>query len=480
MSDRSWPDVREANTADGEFAPTLERRSGGFSSYLRAKIESLNIGHLLLLLLGLHLFAMSFPSDTSNNQGRVFDEAYYVQASLDLLHLNASNLEHPFFGKIWGALGIYLFGNNFFGWRILYVLIGVLAVWIFYELALCFFSKEKSLFAASMLGFESLFFIHTSLLLLDGPPIMFALLGFLLYFKKRYYFSALAFGLSVLSKEWGVYFIGALLLYHVWATKNTPLMTLFNKVNSKKLFIFVIIVILVFALPIWSYDLAYHPYTSSTSHVSVNKVVITGQNGTVTTSTTTTTSYSYNYLTNPIQNWEYYVSYQSSLVGCGSTNHWNCYPWRWILPYGVRPLGYYVQTVTVSTTAENGAVTRIQYHPIDWQGIGNLVIWYSIWIIVPVLAVKVARRKVTKLDALIGCWIAATYLPWFYISLVLHRVEYAFYFINVDPGLALGIPMVITFLGPNSLKLQRVTMAVWLAAAVIFFILFFPVHPIGF
>ncbi len=168
------------------------------------KFSSFNIGHLLLILLGLHLFAMSFPSGSGDY---VFDEAYYVPAAKDLLNLVPSNLEHPFFGKLWGAIGIYLFGNDFFGWRIFYVVIGVLTVWAFYELALNFFSKEKALFAASMLGFETLFFIHTSLDLLEGPPIFFALLGFLAYFKKRYYWSAAAFGLSILSKEWGVYFV---------------------------------------------------------------------------------------------------------------------------------------------------------------------------------------------------------------------------------------------------------------------------------
>ena len=126
---------------------------------------------------------MSFPSESGDY---VFDEAYHVPAAKDLLNLVPSNLEHPFLGKLWGSIGIYLFGNDFFGWRIFYVVIGVLTVWAFYELALNFFSKEKALFAASMLGFETLFFIHTSLDLLEGPPIFFALLGFLAYFKKRY------------------------------------------------------------------------------------------------------------------------------------------------------------------------------------------------------------------------------------------------------------------------------------------------------
>ena len=158
--------------------------------FAKSKFDSFNIGHLLLILFGLHLFAMSFPSDGGDY---VFDEAYYVPAAKDLLNLVPGNLEHPFFGKLWGSLGIYLFGNDFFGWRIFYVVIGVLTVWAFYELALNFFSKEKALFAASMLGFETLFFIHTSLDLLEGPPIFFALLGFLAYFKKRYYWAAASF-----------------------------------------------------------------------------------------------------------------------------------------------------------------------------------------------------------------------------------------------------------------------------------------------
>ena len=144
----------------------LQQIRAQITSFISRVLYAFNIGHLLLVLLGLHIFAMSFPN--GNNQ-YVFDEAYYVPAANDLLHLVPSNLEHPFFGKIWGALGIYLFGNDFFGWRIFYVLIGVAAVWVLYELALVFFSKEKALLAASMLGFETLFFIHTSLLLLEGP-----------------------------------------------------------------------------------------------------------------------------------------------------------------------------------------------------------------------------------------------------------------------------------------------------------------------
>jgi len=444
--------------------------------YLKRAAGEVNIAHLLLVLFALHLFALSFPSDTSNGGGRVFDEAFYVPTAQDLLHGVPSNLEHPFFGKVWGALGISIFGDNFFGWRIFYALIGVASVWVMYELAKIFYSKEKALFAASMLGFESIFFVHTSLLLLDGPPILFGLLGFLAYFKGRQYLSALAFGLSILSKETGVFFLLALGLYHLWASRRS---NSFNLRSWRKIVAFVAIVAIVVGIPLWTYDSAYLPYTSSL--VSVQPVVVVNPAANLTITTTRTTTTHSGYVTNPIQNIQYYFTYQSSLVGCGQVNAWNCYPWSWILPINVSPLQYFVSTVTVKTSLPNGTVTsQIQYHPIDWQGMGNLVLWYSIWLIVPVIGWKLLKRKAGEADVLAGCLIAATYLPLFYIALVSHRVEYAFYFINTDPGLALGIPLVTAFLARGNEKNERRLLLFWVGAAIVFFMFYFPVNPFAF
>ncbi len=446
---------------------------------LQRAVRGINVGHLLLLIFALHLFALSFPSDTSNGGGMVFDEAYYVPASLDLLHGVASNLEHPFFGKLWGALGISVFGDNFFGWRIFYAVIGTLAVWMLYELARQFFSKEKALLAASMLAFENMFFIHTSLLLLDGPPILFALAGFLAYFKRRYYLSALAFGLCILSKESGVFFLLALVLYHLWANGKkirTPGLPIFG---WKKVVAFALIVSLVVGLPLWGYDYAYHPSASS-SVVVEPVVIINPQDNSTVTTTTTTTLHSSN-VTNPLQNFEYYFTYQSSLKGCGKTDAWNCYPWSWILPFGITPLQYYVSASDVTTRASNGSVLGVSlFHPIDWQGMGNLVIWYSIWLVVPVVAWKLIRRSANSVEALAGCLIAGTYLPLFYISLVSNRVEYAFYFLNTDVGLALGVPLAIGFLSRGRARVERLLILLWLVAAVLFFFAYFPVNPFAF
>jgi predicted membrane-bound dolichyl-phosphate-mannose-protein mannosyltransferase len=440
-----------------------------FWAFLRPKLFSINIGHLLLVLLALHLFAMSFP----NNSGAyVFDESYYVGSShfdQDLLNLVASNLEHPFFGKIWGALGIYLFGDNFFGWRIFYVLLGTLTVWVFYELALVFFSKGKALFAASLLGFETLFFIHTSTALLEGPPILFGLLGFLLYFKKKYYLSALAFGLSILSKEWGLYFLVAFFLYLIFVEALAPAISRRagrglkagistsakigaskNPIQISKVLLFLVILILTVLIPLWAYDLVYHPV--------VNGVAFN----------------------DPTQNFRYYYNYHTSLTISPSdaSDPWH-YAWNWINPFTVSPDDYYVVTVNFYNVLSNGTkILTGSTYPIDWLGIGNLVIWYSIWAIVPFLVLKpIITKSLTRLEAFVGAWIIGTYVPSLYLSGLVHRVVYAFYFINVDPALALGIPMLISFISPESSGTQKALMGLWLGAAIVFFILFFPVHP---
>jgi len=100
--------------------------------------------------------------------------------------------------------------------------------------------------------------------------------------------------------------------------------------------------------------------------------------------------------------------------------------------------------------------------------------------VVPVIWWKVVTRSAKEVDALVGSIIAGTYLPLFYISLVSNRVEYAFYFINTDVGLALGIPMVVAFLARGSVKAERLLILLWLVAAVAFFFAYFPVNPFAF
>ena len=290
-----------------------------------------------------------------------------MPAAKDLLNGVASNIEHPFFGKIWGAIGIYLFGNDFFGWRIFYVIIGVLSVYVMYLVALNFVSKPKALLAASFLGFETLFFIHTSLLLLEGPPILFALIGFLAYFKRSYYVSAFAMGLSVLSKEWSVYFIFALILYHLYTMPKQDI----QECREEK------------CCQTGDRSCNHDPHLRA-PHMGIRHYLqalcgwirVSDKPLAELPSITSTIN-----LYSPV---------------AVRTTAWNCYPWNWILPFNIEPSGYYVVTTTVTTTLANGLQKVVTTHPIDWLGIGNFAVWYAIWPITGMIALQDIQKEIHK------------------------------------------------------------------------------------
>ena len=96
------------------------------------------------------------------------------------------------------------------------------------------------------------------------------------------------------------------------------------------------------------------------------------------------------------------------------------------------------------------------------------------------ISLKLLQREAGEADALAVSLIVATYLPLFYISLVSHRVEYAFYFVNTDPVQALGILLVTAFIARGSERREGWLMLLWVAATIVFFLSFFPVNPFAF
>jgi dolichyl-phosphate-mannose--protein O-mannosyl transferase len=78
---------------------------------------------IALAFLGLVLVRLGIPSKP------FFDEVHYLPAARALLALSHPvNVEHPMLGKELIALGISLFGDNPFGWRIMPALFGTLAM----------------------------------------------------------------------------------------------------------------------------------------------------------------------------------------------------------------------------------------------------------------------------------------------------------------------------------------------------------------
>ena len=456
-------------------------------SFFRKFTSLINIKIVILILFALHLFVVSFPL-----KGLVFDEVYYVPTARDILNVEGSNPEHPFLGKAWIALGIYIFGDNWFGWRIIPSIFSVLSLSVFYLISKRFIGKNLAVYATAMLGFEVMFFVHGSLALLEVPSIFFAFLSFWLYFERKdkkilkiplyYWLSSLAMGLAFLSKETAAFYVITIIfLYIVSRVQFTNYKELLPKFY--KAILLLLVLAGVYIIPVTIYDIVYQP--SSSTEIIISHTIVETPNGSELpeyNSTITSTSTKKILINNALEHLIYTVSYASGLTitNDSEVNSGN-YAWNWILPIpSYPPSPYYVESAEVGVTTKAGdeivGVTMETRHPISWYGIGtNIPIWWSIWIIVPFTAFNILRKKGKEIDYFLLIWIAGTYLPMLYTSGVVGRIVYPFYFIQTVPALALGLPYMVSSL----VKVKTIRNIILIALMIIVlavFVLYFPVR----
>ena len=128
---------------------------------------------LALGFLGLCLARLSAPSEP------YFDEVHYLPAARALLAGSEwLNREHPLLGKELIALGIALFGDNPWGWRLLSALAGAGALFAAMR-ALWFASLSRfaALAYGVLLASGFLLFVHARIAMLDGFMVAFLALA---------------------------------------------------------------------------------------------------------------------------------------------------------------------------------------------------------------------------------------------------------------------------------------------------------------
>mgnify|MGYP002138065405 CR=1 FL=1 len=142
---------------------------------------------LVAIIFLLHLVIIENPSDSY-----VFDEAHYVPAAKCLLERTVCNEEHPPLAKALIALGIRMFGDRGFGWRLPSVVTGTFTLVLVYLLTRRFSNGRVALLAAFLLGFENLWFVHSSIAMLDIPAVLFAMLGVYFFMGQRRWLAGVA------------------------------------------------------------------------------------------------------------------------------------------------------------------------------------------------------------------------------------------------------------------------------------------------
>ncbi|MGI0010082.1 MAG: ArnT family glycosyltransferase, partial [Nitrosopumilaceae archaeon] len=181
---------------------------------LMEQFNKITLTHVLLLSLVLHTFVIAQPQSL-----QVWDESIFLEIARDFMAGNdRTPYQLPGLNFFIGP-AMYIFGDNWFSWRMPLVIFGILTLWIFYKICCRFTSERNALFATIILSFDSIFFVHSTLILRDMPLIFFGMLSFYLYLRKRYYLSASILGFAFMIKETAIFFFVLTAIYHLGVTK---------------------------------------------------------------------------------------------------------------------------------------------------------------------------------------------------------------------------------------------------------------------
>jgi dolichyl-phosphate-mannose-protein mannosyltransferase len=196
------------------YTPVVDKI--GESWHRWEKREYTGIVLIMLIVLALHFSTILQPPQP------VFDEQYYVPSARYILHESGTDrIEHPPLGQLFIALGMFLFGDNPFGWRVIAVIFGVAGIFLFYLICRQLKMDRRSAYlAAFLLSFENLSFVQSSLGMLDVFSLTFMMASFWLYLRGGFVLAGVAISLAVLSKLTGVLALPIILFYWLLTSRK--------------------------------------------------------------------------------------------------------------------------------------------------------------------------------------------------------------------------------------------------------------------
>lgn len=186
---------------------------------------------LTMLLLALILL-FSFISRVAwlgRPEHEYFDEVYHAFTARRMLNEDPKAWEwwntppsgfayewtHPPLAKEGMVLGMILFGENSFGWRIPGVLVGVGSVFLVYAIARLLFKDELvGLLSSAVFALDGLPLVMSRIGMNDSYFLFFTLSAIYLFLKDKNFLSALSLGLAAASKWSFVWAFPILLLSH--------------------------------------------------------------------------------------------------------------------------------------------------------------------------------------------------------------------------------------------------------------------------
>jgi Gpi18-like mannosyltransferase len=397
-------------------------------------------------------------------KGMYFDEIYHARTAYE--HLNRMRpyeWTHPPLGKIFISIGIFLFGMNPFGWRIVGTLIGIAMIPMMYLFALKIFKKSKLAFiTAFLISFDFMHFSQTRIATIDVYAVFFVILMYYFMYQfvsrnfydkefksslKYFMLSGISFGLGAASK-WSCLYGGAglaiiLLSYIIFnyieikklhkklklQEEEIPLEKLIGMkkifgINVRRIILYGIVFFIL--IPIVIYILSYIPY-----------LLVPGSRGLIEI-----------------------LDYQKSMYEYHSTlvaTHPFASPW-WEWPLIIRPIWYYTGQGYIAS----GKVSSI-------VSMGNPAIWWT-GIVTMILTLIITVKERDKKGAFILIAIASQYVPWMLVP----RLIFIYHYFATVPFMILSIVYVFQWINKKWEKAYTFIGA-YLILVLVLFIMFYPI-----
>ncbi len=364
-------------------------------------------------------------------KGYIFDEVYYAKNAASLItdgvELNeqgaAEFVVHPPLGKWLIGIGIKLFGNNEFGWRVIAALVGTASVLLIYLIVQRLFSSLfLSNVAAALFALDGLHLVMSRVALLDIFLMFFILLTFYLMLRDNLWLSGVVIGLAAATKWSGVFVIPFLILLTV-NIGRANFATWGKRFNQ-----FVL-------TPIGIYLLSWSGWFISSKGWARDS----GSN-----------------LFSSL--WNFHVEIMNFHRGLTEQHTYAANPWSWLV-LG-RPTSFYYES-----TKDCGAQSCSQ----EILAIGTPILWWAgIFAIAITVGLFITKRD--RVSAFILAGIAGTYLPWFFIQ---NRTTFYFYAIAIFPFIVLSLINVFNWALNN--QINRKLIYGFVIAVGINFIYFLPI-----
>jgi 4-amino-4-deoxy-L-arabinose transferase-like glycosyltransferase len=216
---------------------------------MKKYFEKISISHIILTSLSLHLLVIASTQIYSISDENIFlsimrfflegeDHAPYQLPGLSLIVA-------PF---------VYLFGDSWFAWRLPIIGFNIVFLYFFFKVLLRYTTKNNAILISIIVSFDTLIFVHSSLMVRDIPILALGFMSLYLFFNKKYYSMGLVLGTGAIIKETMVFFLLFIISYYIITNYRNCITKISSRKFLKTPFVVFCIIGLSFLIPLTIYD----------------------------------------------------------------------------------------------------------------------------------------------------------------------------------------------------------------------------------